>query len=104
MAAVEVRFFNVLDALDPDFKEILIAECKEFHRQLILENAQLKDQLGSLGVGDMGLSDKLAYFMDTYDVKDLLDVILASKPGPDAPEAHRIAFYKMMLDRCDVPG
>lgn len=33
----EVHYFNVLDVVDPEFKDILISECRQFHKELILE-------------------------------------------------------------------
>lgn len=59
VANTEVRFFNVLDAIDPEFKTILIQECREFHRQLILENASLREQIAALGGGDLTLEQKM---------------------------------------------
>eukprot|EP00392_Amoebophrya_sp_AT5.2_P015233 g15432.t1 len=87
----EVHYFNVLDVVDPEFKDILISECRQFHKELILEinegsistaanlstckkwrqkwvshpskeNAALADQLAALGIGTLTLEEKLRMF------------------------------------------
>ncbi|CAD7942181.1 unnamed protein product [Amoebophrya sp. A25] len=98
----EVNYFNVLDIVDPDFKDILIQECRKFHRELILENAALADQLATLGVGTLTLDEKLRMFVAEYEIADIILKLAQFAPGDHAPAAVKRRYQVCVLNAAGI--
>ncbi|CAD7939595.1 unnamed protein product [Amoebophrya sp. A120] len=98
----EVHYFNVLDVVDPEFKEILIAECRQFHKELILENAALADQLAALGIGTLTLEEKLRMFIAEFELSEIVNQLAKFAPGDTAPQSVRRRYLLSLFNAAGI--